>query len=141
MAGEGDHEVVEGSQNICSGNSQCVLSRRSLARCNFRAMLGPSRAAFFERLCLRDIRDNHSTLSALPLTISGGIRMLKPYKMYFRDRLDFVVTVRDFEAACDADAMAHAQTLCVSHKISVRLGDRLVGTLAKGARASAKAST
>ena len=64
--------------------------------------------------------------------------MLKPYKMFFRDKLDFVVTVRDFDAACDADAMAHALTLCGSHKISVRLGDRLVGTLAKGARVLAK---
>jgi hypothetical protein len=60
--------------------------------------------------------------------------MLKPYKMSFRDKLDFVVTVRDFDAACDADAMRHAYTLCASHKISVRQGDRLVGTLAKGAR-------
>jgi hypothetical protein len=65
--------------------------------------------------------------------------MLKQYKMVFRDRVDFVVTVQDFDAACDADAMAHAQTLCVSHKISVRQGDRLVGTLPKKARVPAPA--
>lgn len=54
--------------------------------------------------------------------------------MSFLDRLDFVVTTRDFDAADDGDALAHAFTLCHTHQIAVTQGDRRVGEVAKGSR-------
>jgi len=60
---------------------------------------------------------------------------MQHYKMSFLDKLDFVVTSRPFDAATDAEALLHAQTLCWSHKILVTQDDRLVGKVAKGTQA------
>ena len=53
--------------------------------------------------------------------------------MSFLDKLDFVVTTRDFDAADDGDALAHAYTLCGTHQIAVTQDGRRVGEVAKGA--------
>jgi hypothetical protein len=47
--------------------------------------------------------------------------------MAFLDRLNVVVTVRDFEGADDAAALAHAESLCATHTIEVTQGERRVG--------------
>jgi len=59
--------------------------------------------------------------------------------MSFLDRLDFVVTTRDFDAADDSDALAHAFTLCDTHQIAVTQGARRVGEVAKGSRGTSVA--
>lgn len=53
--------------------------------------------------------------------------------MSFLDKLDFVITTRDFDAADDGDALAHAFTLCATHQIAVTQNGRRVGEVAKGA--------
>lgn len=55
------------------------------------------------------------------------------YKMSFLDKLNFVVTVRDFEGADDSAALAHAYSLCGTHAIEITQADRRVGEIAKGA--------
>ena len=59
--------------------------------------------------------------------------------MSFLDRLDFVVTTRDFDAADDGEAPAHALTLSDPHQIAVTQGDRRVGEVAKGSRGTSVA--
>ena len=54
------------------------------------------------------------------------------YKMAFLDRLDFIVTVRDFKGADDVAALAHAYTLCGTHTIRVTQAGRRVGEVSKG---------
>ena len=66
-------------------------------------------------------------------SLMGGIDTLQKYKMAFLDKLDFAVTTRDFDAADDAAALAHAYTLCGTHQIAVTQDGRLVGEVAKGA--------
>jgi len=56
--------------------------------------------------------------------------------MSFLDKLNFVVTTRDFDAADDGDALAHAYTLCGTHQIAVTQDGRRVGEVAKGAAQS-----
>ena len=63
----------------------------------------------------------------------GGIHPLQQYKMAFLDKMAFAVTVRDFDAADDIAALAHAYTLCTTHRIAVTQADRRVGEVAKGA--------
>lgn len=58
---------------------------------------------------------------------------MQQYKMAFLDKLNFVVTVRDFEGANDTAALAHAYSLCGTHAIAVTQADRRVGEVAKGA--------
>ena len=53
--------------------------------------------------------------------------------MSFLDKLDFVVTARDFDAADDSGALAHAFSLCGTHQIAVTQDGRRVGEVAKGA--------
>jgi hypothetical protein len=53
--------------------------------------------------------------------------------MAFLDKLEFAVTTRDFEAADDSAALAHAYTLCGTHQIAVTQDGRRVGEVAKGA--------
>lgn len=53
--------------------------------------------------------------------------------MSFLDKLDFVVTTRDFDAADDGGALAHAYSLCSTHQIAVTQEGRRVGEVAKGA--------
>lgn len=60
---------------------------------------------------------------------------MQQYKMSFLDKLDFVVTVRDFDADNDVDALTHAHVLCKTHTINVTQADRRVGEVAKGAAA------
>ncbi len=60
--------------------------------------------------------------------------------MSFLDKLDFVVTTRDFDAADDSDALAHAYTLCGTHQIAVTQDGRRVGEVAKGSAARAEVS-
>ena len=55
--------------------------------------------------------------------------------MSFLDKLDVVITVRDFDAADDSAALAHAYTLCATHQIAVTQDGRRVGEVAKGAAA------
>ena len=57
--------------------------------------------------------------------------------MDFLDKLDFVVTVRDFEGADDIAALAHAYALCGTHTIEVTQAGRHVGKVAKGTLVSA----
>jgi hypothetical protein len=57
--------------------------------------------------------------------------------MAFLDKLDFVVTVRDFEGKDDVAALAHAYSLCGTHTIEVTQGRRHVGEVAKGALSGA----
>ena len=57
---------------------------------------------------------------------------MQQYKMSFLDRLNFVVTVRDFEGADDGAALAHAYSLCGTHTIEVTQAGRRVGEVAKG---------
>lgn len=59
--------------------------------------------------------------------------MMQLYKMAFLDRVDFIVTVRDFKGADDATALAHAYTLCGTHTIRVTQAGRRVGEVSKGA--------
>lgn len=66
----------------------------------------------------------------------GGIRPLQQYKMAFLDKLDFAVTVRDFDGADDRAALAHAYTLCGTHRIAVTQAGRLVGKVDKGETAA-----
>lgn len=54
--------------------------------------------------------------------------------MAFLDKMAVVVTVRDFGAADDIAALAHAYTLCTTHWIAVTQADRRVGEVTKGAR-------
>ena len=58
---------------------------------------------------------------------------MQQYKMAFLDKLEFIVTVRDFEGADDIAALAHAYTLCGTHTIKVTQAGRHVGEVAKGA--------
>lgn len=62
---------------------------------------------------------------------------MQQYKMAFLDRLDFVVTVQDFESANDITALAHAYALCDMHMIEVTHADRRVGEITKGRPVSA----
>ena len=55
--------------------------------------------------------------------------------MAFLDKLDFAVTVRDFDGADDGAALAHAHTLCGTHRIAITQAGRHVGEVAKGAAA------
>jgi len=57
--------------------------------------------------------------------------------MSFLDKLDVVITVRDFDAVDDGAALAHAYTLCGTHHIAVTQDGRRVGEVAKGAPAPA----
>jgi len=52
--------------------------------------------------------------------------------MSFLDKLNFVVTVRDFEGADDVAALAHAYSLCGTHTIEITQAGRRVGEVAKG---------
>ena len=58
---------------------------------------------------------------------------MQQYKMAFLDKLEFIVTVRDFEGADDIAALAHAYTLCGTHTIKVTQAGRRIGEVAKGA--------
>ena len=58
---------------------------------------------------------------------------MQQYKTAFLDKLDFIVTVRDFEGVDDIAALAHAGTLCGIHAIEVTQAGRQVGVVAKGA--------
>jgi hypothetical protein len=58
--------------------------------------------------------------------------------MAFLDKMAFVITVRDFDAADDIAALAHAYTLCATHTIAVTQADRRVGEVAKGALTGAE---
>jgi len=58
--------------------------------------------------------------------------------MAFLDKLDFAVTVRDFDCADDSAALAHAYTLCGTHRIAITQAGRRVGEVAKGAAAGAQ---
>jgi hypothetical protein len=60
--------------------------------------------------------------------------------MSFLDKLDFVVTTRDFDAADDSVALAHAFSLCGTHQIAVTQDGRRVGEVAKGATPAKAAS-
>jgi len=60
---------------------------------------------------------------------------MQQYKMAFLDKLDFVVTTRDFNAPDDNGAIAHAYTLCGTHQIAVTQDGRRVGEVAKGSTA------
>lgn len=62
---------------------------------------------------------------------------MQQYKMAFFDKLDVVITVRDFEGADDIAALTHAFTLCGTHTIEVTQAGRRVGEVAKGAMADA----
>ncbi len=62
---------------------------------------------------------------------------MQQYKMSFLDKLSFVITVRDFDADNDIDALAHAYTLCATHTINVTQAGRRVGEVAKGVSAEA----
>jgi hypothetical protein len=62
------------------------------------------------------------------------------YRMAFLDKLDFAVTVRDFEGADDGAALAHAYTLCGTHRIVVTQAGRRVGEVAKGQTAATQPS-
>jgi len=60
---------------------------------------------------------------------------MQQYKMSFLDKLNFVVTVRNFDADTDTDALTHAYSLCGTHTINVIQADRRVGEVSKGALA------
>jgi hypothetical protein len=62
---------------------------------------------------------------------------MQQYKMSFLDKLNFVVTARDFNADNDIDALAHAYTLCATHTINVTQAGRHVGEVVKGMSAEA----
>jgi len=70
-------------------------------------------------------------------SLLGGIRPLRQYKLTFLDKLDFIVTVQDFESANDITALAHAYTLCGMHMIEVTDAGRRVGEITKGGPVSA----
>jgi hypothetical protein len=53
--------------------------------------------------------------------------------MTFLDRLNVVVTVRDFDGTDDTAALAHAESLCATHTIEVTQAERRVGEV-KGTR-------
>jgi hypothetical protein len=53
--------------------------------------------------------------------------------MAFLDKMAVVVAVRDFAAADDIAALAHAYTLCTTQRIAVTQADRRVGEVTKGA--------
>ena len=57
---------------------------------------------------------------------------MQMYRMAFLDRLDFPVITRNFAGVDDNAALAHALSLCRTHKIAVTAGDRRVGEVAKG---------
>ena len=65
---------------------------------------------------------------------------LQQYQMAFLDKLGFTVTVREFEGADDGAALAHAYTLCGTHRIAVTQAGRRVGEVAKGGIAATGAS-
>jgi|KBSMisStandDraft_5_1062788.scaffolds.fasta_scaffold995182_1 hypothetical protein len=62
------------------------------------------------------------------------------YKMAFLDKLDFIVTVRNFEGVDDIAALAHAYTLCGTHAINITQAGRRVGEVAKGTQEGASAA-
>lgn len=57
---------------------------------------------------------------------------MQQYKMAFLDKMTFVITVRDFDAADDIAALAHAYTLCTTQMIAVTQAKRRVGEVAEG---------
>lgn len=57
---------------------------------------------------------------------------MQNYEMAFLDRLDFVVTRRNFDGEDDGAALAHAYGLCGTHRIAVTQDGRRVGEVAKG---------
>jgi hypothetical protein len=72
------------------------------------------------------------TLSVLPLAFGSNL-LMQQYKMAFLDKLNVVVTVRDFEGANDTAALAHAYSLCKTHTIEVTQAGRRIGEAEKGA--------
>jgi len=58
---------------------------------------------------------------------------MQQYKLAFLDRLNVVVTVRDFEGLDDRAALAHAQSLSATHTIEITQAERRVGEV-KGTR-------
>ncbi len=61
--------------------------------------------------------------------------MMHDYKMSFLDKLDFIVTQRDFSGPDDLSALDHAHTLCRTHKIEISQAGRFVARVFKGATA------
>lgn len=59
--------------------------------------------------------------------------MTKKYQMSFLDKVNLVITVRDYAGLNDDAALAHAHTLCATHKIVVHQADRYIGQVDKGA--------
>jgi hypothetical protein len=55
------------------------------------------------------------------------------YRMSFLDKLDVVILVRKHEAEDDAASIAHAHTICGTHRIVITQANRPVGEIAKGA--------
>lgn len=56
-----------------------------------------------------------------------GIHPLQQYKLVFLDRLNVVITVRDFGGPDDTAALAYAKSLCATHTIEVTQAERSVG--------------
>jgi hypothetical protein len=58
---------------------------------------------------------------------------LQQYKMALLDELALVITVRDFDAADDTAALAHAYAHCTTHMIAVTQAECRVGEVTKSA--------